>query len=96
MILKEQTFLKSRFANPSSNIKTSYCFILRNIIFFCRTEFILFKKYLNKDNLRIWKVKSKGVTSGPIQPSIKKQYEVKKENIPNNPFWNTNKYPRYF
>jgi len=59
-------------------------------------ECIMIKKYLNKDNLRIWKVKSKGVTSGPIQPSIKKQYEVKKENIPNNPFWNTNKYPRYF
>jgi hypothetical protein len=52
------------------------------------------KDFYDKDNLRIWKVKSQGVYKGNHQPQLKRVSEVK--NIPNNPFWNTNKYPRYF
>jgi len=57
-------------------------------------ECIMIKKHLNKDNLRIWKVKSQGVYKGNHQPQLKRVSEVKK--IPNNPFWNTDEYPRYY
>ena len=59
-------------------------------------ECIMIKKHLNKDNLRIWRVKSSGVYKSNTQSGYKKLYEVKKGNIPNNPLWNTDEYPRYY